>query len=79
MSGLKIDGVEGSVRMLLVVLQGSAGPARDVVVINSAAALLAADRVATLRDGAALAAESIDSGSALSKLDALVALSQTLE
>ena len=43
-----------------------------------AGALLAADKAATLSDGIALAAKSIDSGAALGKLDSLVALSQKI-
>jgi anthranilate phosphoribosyltransferase len=76
---LKVSGIEESLGVLKDVLQGARGPARDVVLANAAGVLVAADRVATLREGIALAAESIDSGSARKKLDALVALSQTLE
>ena len=47
--------------------------------MNAAAALLAADRVATLKEGVAVAAESIDGGGARRKLEALVELSQKLE
>ncbi|MDU4959602.1 MAG: anthranilate phosphoribosyltransferase [Sporomusaceae bacterium] len=64
------DAVENS-RILLQVLQGEAGPRRDVVLLNTAAALVAADQAADLREGAALAAASIDSGRALAKLNAL--------
>lgn len=56
------------------VLQGNAGPLRDIVLLNAAAALLVAGKAATLRDGVALAADSIDSGKAVAVLDALVAL-----
>ena len=77
--GLKAAGVEDSTRILREVLGGKPGPARDVVLMNAAAALLAADRVTSLKDGAALAAESIDSGRAMEKLGSLVALSQGLD
>jgi len=50
-----------------------------VVVVNAAAALLAADRVKTLSQGVKVASESIDSGAAQAKLDAFIKLSQTLE
>ena len=60
------------------VLGGEPGPARDVVLANCAGALVAADRADSLRDGVALAAESIDSGAAKARLDALVELSQSL-
>ena len=77
--GLKVGSPDESARLIRGVLGGTEGPARNVVLANAAGALLAADRVATLRDGVAMAAESIDSGRALAKLDALVELSQRLE
>jgi anthranilate phosphoribosyltransferase len=49
---------------------------RDVVLLNASAALLAAGVVDNLRDGITRAAEVIDSGAALAKLEALVACSQ---
>ncbi len=53
-------------------LGGRTGPYRDIVLLNAAAALLVADRVETLRDGVALAAEVIDDGRAMSALERLV-------
>ena len=47
-------------------------PRRDVVLVNAAAALVAAGKSDHLKDAVALAANSIDSGSASQKLDALV-------
>ena len=60
------------------VLQGEGGPIRDVVLLNSGAVLLAGDRVSTIQEGIELAAQVIDSGAALGKLEALVELSQEL-
>ncbi len=60
------------------VFSGQVGPIRDVVLLNSGAALVAADRAATITEGIAQAAEVIDSGAALAKVDALVHLSQQL-
>jgi anthranilate phosphoribosyltransferase len=57
------------------VLGGLKGPLRDIVLLNAAAALLVAGKASTLREGVALAAESIDSGQALAVLEALVPLS----
>ena len=51
------------------------GPFRDIVLLNAAAALLVAGKAKTLRDGVALAAQSIDSGKAKGVLEALVQLS----
>ncbi|MGH6736313.1 MAG: anthranilate phosphoribosyltransferase [Methyloceanibacter sp.] len=60
---------------LRAVLQGNQGPLRDIVLLNAAAALLVAGKAKTLRDGVALAADSIDSGKAKAVLEALVKLS----
>src|SRR5262249_38619518 len=53
------------------ILEGERGPARDVVLVNSAAALVAAGKAGDFLEGMALAAESIDSGAAGSKVKAL--------
>jgi anthranilate phosphoribosyltransferase len=54
-------------------LGGGHGPLRDVVLLNSAASLVIAGRAESLRDGADLAARSIDSGGARQVLDRLIA------
>jgi anthranilate phosphoribosyltransferase len=54
------------------VLDGARGPARDIVLLNAAAALVAGELTDNFRKGIALAAESIDSGRAKGKLTALV-------
>jgi anthranilate phosphoribosyltransferase len=58
------------------VLAGKKGPIRDIVLLNSAAALIVAGRVQTLREGVAKAAHSIDSGAARRTLEDLVALTK---
>ena len=58
--------------------QGETGPVRDIVLLNSAGVLLVGDLVATIREGVELAAELIDSGAALDKLDRFVELTQHL-
>lgn len=55
-------------------LQGEPGPYRDIVLLNSAAALVVADKAASLADGIAKAEASIDSGRAARALDRLVAV-----
>ena len=55
-------------------LEGEAGAYRDAVLLNSAAALLVADKAASLPEGVEIARDSIDSGRALQKVEALVAL-----
>src|SRR5579859_3493774 len=54
------------------IFNGADGPRRDIVVLNAAAALVAAGTVTTLSEGALLAAEAISTGKAKRKLDALV-------
>lgn len=66
---------EESAVLLRDVLTGEAGPRKDMVLLNSSAALMAAGACANLRDGVQLAAEIIDSGKALAKLETLVAAS----
>ncbi|SEM93091.1 anthranilate phosphoribosyltransferase [Gemmobacter aquatilis] len=55
-------------------LEGEAGAYRDAVLLNAAAALVVADKAAGLAEGVEMARESIDSGRALEKVEALVAL-----
>jgi anthranilate phosphoribosyltransferase len=55
-------------------LEGESGAYRDAVLLNSAAALIVADRAASLPEGVEIAADAIDSGRALEKVEALVAL-----
>ncbi|MGA1999939.1 MAG: anthranilate phosphoribosyltransferase [Terriglobales bacterium] len=54
------------------ILDGKESARRDVVLLNAAAALVAAGRVATMQEGIPRAAFSLDSGAARAKLDALV-------
>jgi len=56
-------------------LAGGGGPYRDIVLLNSAAALIVADKVADLPTGVAAAAKAIDSGGAADVLKKLVAVS----
>ncbi len=56
------------------VLAGERGPRRDIVLLNAAAALVAAGVAADLREGVARAAEAIDRGQASRSLEALAAL-----
>ncbi len=52
-------------------LRGAAGPYRDTVLLNTAAALIVSGRVDDLREGVAEAAASIDGGAALAALETL--------
>ena len=59
-------------RIINEIISGSPGPKRDVVVLNAAAAFVAAGLERDLKDGIRRAADVIDSGKAKEKLDALV-------
>ncbi len=56
---------------LTALLQGAAGAYRDTVLLNAAAALIVAGRVADLREGVKIAAAAIDGGAALEALTIL--------
>jgi len=53
-------------------LGGERGPYRDIVLLNSAAALMVADRAGDLREGADMARAAIDGGTAKDVLDRLI-------
>lgn len=53
------------------VLEGERGPQRDIVLVNASAALVAAGRASNFREGVALAAQAIDTGAALRKVEEL--------
>jgi anthranilate phosphoribosyltransferase len=69
-----ISGGDAGLNASLVrdVLTGNKSARRDVVLLNSAAALVAAGRADHLRDAVPMAKQAIDSGSAAAKLQALV-------
>lgn len=62
--GLVVEGPQQSAEVIRRVLAGQRGPARDVVVLNAAAALWVAGRAESPAACARLAAEAIDSGAA---------------
>jgi anthranilate phosphoribosyltransferase len=70
-------GPEENAAITKAILKGELhGPKRDIVLINAAASLLAANRVGDLEEGIDAAAASIDSGAALDKLERLIAFSR---
>jgi anthranilate phosphoribosyltransferase len=58
------------------VLSGARGPRRDVVLLNAGAALFIAGRADTVREGIAVAAAAVDSGSAMQRLEQMAASSR---
>ncbi len=73
---LRVETPEQSKAMLLGVLDNQPGAARDIVLLNTGAALYAANVVTTMRDGVGRARAAIASGAAKMKLDALIAASK---
>ncbi|MBC8205694.1 MAG: anthranilate phosphoribosyltransferase [Kiritimatiellaeota bacterium] len=56
------------------ILSGEKGPKRDIVLLNAAFAIMAGGKADSPQEGIAVAAESIDSGAALNKLNQLAEL-----
>jgi anthranilate phosphoribosyltransferase len=77
MSDLTVDSASESAEIIRQVLGGKRGPARDIVVLNAAAALAVAERGQTIAQCIPLAEASIDSGAAKSALEKLIAVSNT--
>jgi anthranilate phosphoribosyltransferase len=73
---LRANGPQESAAVIRAVLAGEDGPARRVVLANAAAALLAADRVTTPREGVARAAAALDDGRARTVLERLIECSK---
>ena len=74
---LRVDGVDASKEMLLSVLDGAAGAAREIVLFNAGAALYAANVAESIGAGVTLAREALTSGAARAKLDEFVRFTQT--
>lgn len=69
---LKGGDADSNASITLSVLKGAEGPARDIVLLNAAAAIVAGGKASDLREGVQVAAEAIDSGRAMAKLEALI-------
>ena len=71
-AALAVESVAGAAASLQRVLAGERGPARDVVCLNAAAALVVAGAAPDLRAGAARAADALDGGDAAALLGRVV-------
>ncbi|HEY32989.1 MAG TPA: anthranilate phosphoribosyltransferase [Dehalococcoidia bacterium] len=69
--------VEENAKILRNILSGATGPARDVVLLNAAAGLVAGDLRQDIAGGVELAREVLESGAALQKLDDFIRISQS--
>ncbi|ADV26185.1 anthranilate phosphoribosyltransferase [Pseudoxanthomonas suwonensis 11-1] len=75
---LKVEDAAQSRGMLLGVLDGAPGPARDIVLLNAAAALYVSGVATDIADGIGRARQAIDSGAARAALDRYVETSRAL-
>ena len=75
---LKVAGAVESKEKIFEALANQDGPAREIVVLNAAAALYAAGVAASVADGIAKARETIASGAARAKLEQFVRVTQQL-
>lgn len=74
-NSIRVESAQHSSEIILGLLAGAKGPARDIVLLNAGAAIYVSGLAADLTAGIAQAAQSIDSGAAMSKLQQLKALS----
>ena len=78
-AALRGGDAEHNAKTLLDVLKGKAGAFRDVSILNAAAALIVAGKAKDLKEGAMLAANSIDGGEAEGRLDRLIKVSNMVD
>ncbi|MFQ6105136.1 MAG: anthranilate phosphoribosyltransferase [Candidatus Glassbacteria bacterium] len=78
LEAIKARSLEESRNVFLSVLNGSNGPAKDVVLLNAGAGLFVAGLSASIGEGVERARESIDSGKALESFEGLKAISREL-
>jgi len=71
-------GVAENVRITEEVLAGTPGARREITLLNAGAAIYAADAASSIEEGIRMAAESIDSGAAASKVRELAELTKAL-
>jgi anthranilate phosphoribosyltransferase len=75
LESLTVETPAASAKVIRRILNGEKGPARDLVVLNAAAGLIAAECESDPRAAASLAAEAIDRGAAKELLQRLVEVS----
>jgi anthranilate phosphoribosyltransferase len=78
MDSLKVADAQESKAIILNIMNNQSGPARDIVCLNAGATLYAANVSPSIAEGIALANSTIASGKAKQKLEAFVALTQSL-
>jgi anthranilate phosphoribosyltransferase len=77
LDAIRVAGPADSLALMTGVLDGHAGPARDIVLLNAGAAIYVSGITPSLAEGVRWAAAAIDSGEARRRFDRLVALTQS--
>jgi len=77
-NSIRVESAQHSSEIILGLLSGEKGPARDIVLLNAGAAIYVAGLAETLVQGISLAAASIDNGLAMQKLNALITMSNSV-
>jgi anthranilate phosphoribosyltransferase len=75
---IKGGDAEFNKKIILNILEGNPGGPADVTILNAAAALKVSGKTKNISEGIAFARESIESGSALNKLNELIAISKNI-
>lgn len=74
LTSIKVTDANASKAMILDVLAGKTGPARDIVLLNAGAAIYVAGITDSLQAGISTAADMLNNGKALQKLQQLIAI-----
>ncbi|MBC8107865.1 MAG: anthranilate phosphoribosyltransferase, partial [Anaerolineae bacterium] len=77
LADLQVNSADESAAILKAIFDGLKSPARDIALLNAAAALVVAGKANDLVMGLALASETVDSGRANSTLQTLVRCTQS--
>ncbi|MDO9051169.1 MAG: anthranilate phosphoribosyltransferase [Methylotenera sp.] len=73
LASIKVSDAHASKAMILDVLSGKTGAAREIVLLNSGAAIYVSGIASSLQAGIAIAADMLDNGKAMQKLQQLIA------
>jgi len=79
LAAIRVNDAAESLALIKDLLQGKAGPARDIVLLNAGAAIYVAGLADSLAAGIDKAREAIDTGAAAGKLDQLVAFTGAVD
>ena len=79
MTEIKGGTPDENAEVLRRILNGERGAKRDVVVMNTAAALVAGNRASDFKEGAQIVERVIDNGQAQAKLEELINFSRNIE